>query len=286
MPHHALWFLPIAVTAMLIEALLYRRRLAKPYPWRDSGLSLIIAAGHNLSQLAGRALLGGVYAYAWNHRVFTMPLHGAAGVMGLFLSVEFLYYWEHRLSHTVRWLWATHAVHHSPNELTLATALRLGWTGPFSGGGLLYLPLVLVGVHPLAIFAMLALSLAYQFWLHTQMVPQLRGFDSIFNSPSNHRVHHACNPEYLDKNFGGVLIVFDRLFGTYGAEREIPCRYGLVTPQNSANPLVVAPHEWRRLLRDACRASGWRAVLLTLFGRPTAAAVAAPPNPIPPGISP
>jgi len=230
MRHHAFWFLPIAVAAILIEALLYRRRLGKSYPWKDSGLSLLVAAGHNLSQLAGRALLGGVYAYAWNHRLFTVPLHGALGWAGLFLGVEFLYYWEHRLSHRVRWLWATHAVHHSPQELTLAAALRLGWTGPFSGGGLLYLPLVLLGLHPLAIFAALGLSLVYQFWLHTRMVPRLPGFDRIFNSPSNHRVHHACNPEYLDKNFGGVLMVFDRVFGTYAAEREIPCRYGLLTP--------------------------------------------------------
>ncbi|MDR3415515.1 MAG: sterol desaturase family protein [Nevskia sp.] len=274
---YAVYVLPVAVAAMLFEWLLFRRRTGKAYPWRETGITVAIAAGHQLSKLPARALFAGLYWFCWKHRLLTVPLDTAWGVVTLFLAVEFAYYWEHRLSHTVRWLWATHAVHHSPNELTLSSAFRLGWTGPISGAGLFVLPLVLLGFHPLAIVGALAVNLLYQFWLHTQLVPRLGWFDRIFNSPSNHRVHHASNPEYLDRNFGGVLMVFDRLFGTYAQERaESPCRYGLVHPEHSVNPLAVALGEWHRLLRDATRAGNPRELAHALFGPPQQNAQAAP----------
>lgn len=276
MRSHAVYVLPLAAAAMLLEGLLFRGRLGRAYPWRESGVSLLVAAGHSVSQLLSRVLFAGLYLACWKHRLFTVPLSSAWGLPALFLGVEFFYYWEHRLSHRVRWLWATHAVHHSPNDLALSSAFRLGWTGPLSGSALFFLPLILLGFPPLAIGAALSLNLLYQFWLHTQLVPRLGVFDRLFNSPSNHRVHHACNAEYLDRNFGGVLMLFDHLFGTYAAERvELPCRYGLVLAQTSSNPLHVALHEWRVLLRDAVRAPGPRALLRTLFGPPGGASATA-----------
>jgi sterol desaturase/sphingolipid hydroxylase (fatty acid hydroxylase superfamily) len=169
----------------------------------------------------------------------------------------------------MRWFWASHTVHHSPNELTLAAALRLGWTGKLTGTALFFAPLVWLGFPPQAVVACLALNLLYQFWLHATWIPKLGPLEWVLNTPSHHRVHHGSNPEYLDCNYGGVLIVFDRLFGTCVTEREdLPPRYGLTTPLHSYNPLRVALHGWQDLLRDLFAARGWRARLATLFGPP------------------
>lgn len=163
------------------------------------------------------------------------------------------------------------AGNYSPNEMTFLTAIRLGWTAEISGGFLPFLPLVLFGFHPVGVFVMLAANLIYQFWIHTETVPRLGWLELVLNTPSNHRVHHASNDRYLDRNFGGVLVIFDRLFGTYIAEaKDEPCRYGLTTPLLSTNPVTIAFHEWRNMLRDARRACGWKAKLRMLFGPPGA----------------
>jgi sterol desaturase/sphingolipid hydroxylase (fatty acid hydroxylase superfamily) len=150
-------------------------------------------------------------------------------------------------------------VHHSPNQLTLATSLRLGWTGKITGTALFFSPLVWLGFSPLAVALAVAANLLYQFWLHTTWIPKLGAFEWMFNTPSHHRVHHGSNPEYLDCNYGGVLIVFDRLFGSFVEERaDVPPRYGLTTPLLSYNPLRVAFHEWLNLARDLREARSWR----------------------------
>jgi sterol desaturase/sphingolipid hydroxylase (fatty acid hydroxylase superfamily) len=187
----------------------------------------------------------------------------------LFIGQEFCYYWHHRAAHRVRWFWATHCVHHSPNELTLASALRLGLTGKISGAALFFVPLVWLGYAPVAVLATVGLNLLYQFWLHATWIPKLGPLEWVLNTPSHHRVHHASNPEYLDRNYGGVLIVFDRLFGTFSAEREaVAPRYGLTTPLRSYNPLRIALHGWQALARDLVATRGWRARLRVLFGPP------------------
>ncbi len=176
------------------------------------------------------------------------------------MGQEFCYYWFHRAAHRVRWFWATHAVHHSPNEFNLGIAYRFGWTGRLAGNAVFYVPMIWLGFPPQAVFATLALNLLYQFWLHTEWVPKLGWLEYVLNTPSHHRVHHASNAEYIDRNYGGVLIVFDRLFGTFAAERDdLPCRYGLVTPLMSNNPIRIAFHEWLKMAKDlSARAHGTR----------------------------
>jgi sterol desaturase/sphingolipid hydroxylase (fatty acid hydroxylase superfamily) len=187
----------------------------------------------------------------------------------LFFSLEFAYYWHHRASHEVRWFWATHNVHHSPQKMYLSGAVRLGWTGQISGAFLFYAPLVWLGFHPLAVIGMLLLNLVYQFWLHTELIGSLGWFDRVFNSPSNHRVHHAINPIYLDRNYGGVIVLFDHLFGTYEAERcDEPTRYGLVKQIESHNPFRIAFNEWLGIAKDLSRSRSFREVTGFLFGRP------------------
>jgi sterol desaturase/sphingolipid hydroxylase (fatty acid hydroxylase superfamily) len=171
----------------------------------------------------------------------------------------------------VRWLWASHAVHHSPNQLNLSAAYRFGWTGRLVGSTIFFVPMIWFGFPPRAVFITLALNLLYQFWLHTGWVPKLGPLELVLNTPSHHRVHHATNPEYIDKNYGGVLIVFDRLFGTFAAERDgVAIRYGLVEPLHSYNPVWIAIHAWVALGRDLWRATSWPERARVLFGPPLA----------------
>jgi sterol desaturase/sphingolipid hydroxylase (fatty acid hydroxylase superfamily) len=198
----------------------------------------------------------------------TIPLNGFASFAVLFLGQEFCYYWYHRAAHRVRWFWAAHAVHHSPNEFNLGIAYRFGWTGRLAGNAVFLVPMIWLGFPPKAVFAALALNLLYQFWLHTEWVPKLGWLEYVLNTPSHHRVH-ASNADYIDKNYGGVLIVFDRLFGTFAAERnDLPCRYGLVVPLISHNPIGIAFHEWLKIATDLQGARSWREAIGYLFGPP------------------
>ena len=261
--------------AATLEGLVRQFVLHQAYDWRAYAASLGDAAGRRLVDGLGLSIATPVLLWAHAHRLGDMPLDTAAQWLLLFIGHELLYYAYHRCAHRVRWFWATHAVHHSPNELTLAAALRLGWTGKLSGTVLFFVPLVWLGFAPLAVFATLAVNLLYQFWLHTTWIPKLGPLEWVFNTPSHHRVHHASNPEYLDCNYGGVLIVFDRLFGSFVAEHDdIVPRYGLTTPLHSHNPFVIALHEWARLAQDLRAARSAADLGRALFAPPAARAPA------------
>lgn len=259
--------IPIFLSLVVIEALWLKRSRKVAYDWRASAASLVIGLGQNISGLLTAGVFAGVYLWAWQHHLYNIPLKKAWAIALLFLGVEFLYYWQHRISHGCRWFWASHAVHHSSTQFNLSASYRLGWTVGISGVLLIYLPLVWIGFPPPAVFAMLGLNLAYQFWLHTELVPKLGWFEWAFNTPSHHRVHHGTNVDYLDRNYGGVLIVFDRLFGTYATETE-PSRYGLVKPLVSHNPVYIAFHEWLHLWQDVHKARRWRDGFGIVFGPP------------------
>jgi len=215
------------------------------------------------------SLAAPAYDFAQAHRLFTIPLDTAVAVFVLLIGQDFCYYWFHRCSHRIRWFWATHAVHHSSNDLNFAAAYRFGWTGRLTGTAIFYVPLVWLGFDPRPVAIASALNLLYQFWLHTDWIPKLGWLEYVLNTPSHHRVHHAANPEYLDRNYGGVFIIFDRIFGTFVAERDdLPCRYGLVHPLLSNNPVVIAFHEWVALARDVWNARSWRDRWFYIFGPP------------------
>jgi sterol desaturase/sphingolipid hydroxylase (fatty acid hydroxylase superfamily) len=160
-------------------------------------------------------------------------------------------------------------VHHSSNELTLSAAYRIGWLQHLTGATVFFAPLVWLGFRPEVVAMALSLNLLYQFWLHTTWIPRLGWLEWILNTPSAHRVHHAANIEYLDANYGGVLIIFDRFFGTYRPERsDLPCRFGLVTPQTSHNVLRVEFDPWIACVHDLRQAHSLREVLGYLFAPP------------------
>lgn len=265
--------LPVVVGASLIEALVLSwrgRRTAERYDWRATGVSLLDLFGRIAVQIfLPLSIAAPLIALASQHRLGDIAVDGAGAIFALFIGQEFCYYWFHRAAHRVRWFWCNHAVHHSPNQLNLSAAYRIGIFSRLSGTAAFYTPLVWIGFPPALVFAMLQLNLLYQFWIHATWIPKLGWLEGILNTPSAHRVHHAANLDYLDANYGGVLLVFDRLFGTYRAERdEVPCRYGLVTPMTGYNPLRIELYQWGLLLRDLWRARSLRAVAGHLFGPP------------------
>jgi sterol desaturase/sphingolipid hydroxylase (fatty acid hydroxylase superfamily) len=271
-----LGLLAVVIGAATLEGLVQTFVRRQPYDWRAYAASLCDAVGRRAVDALGLSIAAPVLAWAHAHRLQTLALSTPEAFALLFIGQEFVYYWYHRAAHRVRWFWATHSVHHSPNELTLAAALRLGWTGKLSGNAVFLTPLVWLGFPPAAVIATLGANLLYQFWLHAPWMPRLGPLEWVLNTPTHHKVHHASNAEYLDCNYGGVLIVFDRWFGTFVDLRDdVPPRYGLTTPLVSHNPLRIALHGWIALAQDLRAARGARACLRVLFGPPAAAN---PPN--------
>ena len=251
--------LPTVVLASLAEAIVLAR--IRSYDWRASAVSLFDLFARVAVQIfLPLSIATPLIALAYRHRIGHVELDGWAPIAALFIGQEFCYYWFHRAAHRVRWFWCNHAVHHSANELNLSAAYRIGVLSRASGSAVFYAPLIWLGFDPRVVFAMLSLNLLYQFWIHATWIPKLGWLELVLNTPSAHRVHHAANLEYLDANYGGVLIVFDRLFGTYIAERdELPCRYGLVVPMTGYNPLRIELFQWRALVRDLLAARSVRA---------------------------
>jgi sterol desaturase/sphingolipid hydroxylase (fatty acid hydroxylase superfamily) len=262
--------LPLVLTAALVEGVWLSRSRPQGYDWKASACSLADLAGRQLLRFVPLAVIAPWMAWTWEHRLFTQSLDNVGSILLLFFGLEFFYYWYHRFSHTTRWFWAGHSPHHSPNQLNLSAAYRLGWLGRLTGSTLFFTPLVLLGFTPTVVLTSLVLNLLYQFWLHADWFPRLGWLEGIFNTPSNHRVHHARNPEYLDANFGGVLVVFDRLFGTYIPERDdVPCDYGTITPAvSSRNPFVLNFSPWIGLFKDLRTARSPREVWMYTFGPP------------------
>ena len=244
-----------------------RRKLAI-YQWRDSLANMILAAMHQagdaLSLLLLLPLFYWLHQFAWLDLPFT-----ALNLLLLFVLQDFLYYWFHRASHRVRWLWASHVAHHSSRLMNFSTAFRQSLTYPLSGMWLFWVPLVLLGFDPKLVLAVVAINLGFQFFVHTRWGKHWGWLGYVLNTPAWHRVHHACNDVYIDKNFAGVLVIWDRLFGSFEPEHDaIPCRFGITEDFESVNPLTITFHEWRRMLTAARDASGVRAKMQVLFGPP------------------
>ncbi|MFO0635542.1 MAG: sterol desaturase family protein [Nannocystaceae bacterium] len=256
----------LALALVVAEATASARLRLHRYDLGDSLANLAMAAGGLLSGAAGRAAALPISVALWSWRVLELPRTWWVFAL-LVVAHDLCYYAFHRTSHRVRVFWAAHVAHHSSAHYNFTTALRRSWTTPWTGMPFWW-PLPLLGFDPLWILAAHSLSLAYQFLLHTEFVGQLGPLEWILNTPSHHRVHHGCEPDHVDKNFGGIFIVWDRLLGTFAPERARP-RYGLVHPLASHRPWVIAFHEWVALLR-ACARPGlrWRQRIALVFARP------------------
>ncbi len=260
---------PVFIALIAGEAAYYRFVLHRDYGWRQTLSNVVVALGRLATEGALAAIVLAVYFAAYSLRPFDIPMDRWESWVALFFAIDFAYYWLHRASHEIRWMWAQHAVHHSAQQITLSVAYRLGWTNLVAGPWLFLVPVCWIGFDPLSVVLMFAANLIYQFWLHTEAVPKLGILEYVFNTPAHHRVHHAVNPECLDRNHGGVLIIWDRLFGTYAEEHAgTELRYGLVKQIDTLNPLKIVFSEWVALFQDLRSARSLDDAIGYAFGKP------------------
>ncbi len=251
-PDVLLWAIPVFVACIGIELLwLKRHPIKNAYTLKDAATSLSMGIGMSLSNIFLGFISLAILLWVWQFRFF--DLGTSLGIVLLAVLIyDFVFYVKHWLGHKSRWFWAAHVVHHSSEHYNLTTALRQPWTNHFTGIVLLNIPMVLLGFHPLLVFFVGGVNLLYQFWFHTETIDKMpRWYEFIFNTPSHHRVHHGRNPRYLDANYAGILIIWDRIFGTFVPETENDkADYGIVVPLKSHNPLIVAFHEYAAIFKD------------------------------------
>jgi sterol desaturase/sphingolipid hydroxylase (fatty acid hydroxylase superfamily) len=266
------WALPtIYTTAIAAEAgLAHRGLLRARYQWRDTLANIAMGWGNFAIGVLMAAVVVAGLTVAYEHRAWDIPASSPWSWAAIFFLDDFIYYWYHRLAHEHRLWWAAHVNHHSSELYNLSTAVRQSWTGLLVGTWLPWVPLALLGFPPWMILMQQTVNLFYQFWIHTEAVDRMPAwFEAVFNTPSHHRVHHAANPRYLDRNYAGILIVWDRLFGTFVAESvHEPVRYGIVKNIHTSNPLRIAMHEWQSIGRDLRAARSVREVLGVTLGPP------------------
>ena len=237
------------------------------YEIKDTAASLTMGIGNVLVGVATKAIAFAAFTAVHRFALFKIGYQWWAWLL-LFAGDDFTYYWFHRTSHQCRLFWASHVVHHSSQRYNLGTALRQTWTGGFMTF-IFWLWLPLIGFAPVMVLTMQAVSLLYQFWIHTELIRSMGPAEVVLNTPSHHRVHHASNARYIDRNHAGTLIVWDRLFGTFEPEdlNERPV-YGLTKNINTYNPVRIAFHEWQDIWDDLRHAKSWREKFACVFAGP------------------
>ncbi|MGK8708796.1 sterol desaturase family protein [Metapseudomonas otitidis] len=256
--NYVLYAVPVFFLLISLELLADRWRGVRTYRTADAINSLSAGVLSTTCGLLTKTVGVLTYTLAWQHLGLLAPDPASPWTwVAAFVFYDFCYYWNHRLGHERNVLWAAHSVHHQSEEYNLSTALRQTSTG-FIFGWIFYLPVALAGIPPLVFLTVAAMNLLYQFWVHTRHVPKLGPLEWVFITPSNHRVHHAQNPVYMDRNYGGVFILWDRLFGTFQEELdEEPVVFGVTTPLASWNPLWANLQFYAQLWQDAVRARSW-----------------------------
>ena len=260
---------PVFLLLIALEFWVGLRRGRNTYRLNDALNSIGLGVMSQVTGVFGKLLRIGIYTAVFSVvALWQLPTDAAwVWVAGL-VFYDFCYYWHHRFGHTVALFWAAHVVHHQSEDYNLSTALRQTSSG-WIAGWLFYLPMAVLGFPPLVFGVVALVDLLYQYWVHTQQIGKLGWFDRWFCAPSNHRVHHAVNDKYLDKNYGGIFIVWDRLFGTYAEEDDAePCVYGTRGPLRSWNPLWANLHNYADMARDTWRARRWADKLRVWFMHP------------------
>lgn len=263
LPQPTTWAIPFFIITIIIEWWWSKRNARIKYETKDAITSLAMGSGSVVSGIIFGSMIfafaGWIYQYRiwdisldWSNALWLIPL--------IFVMDDLAYYWFHRTAHRVRWFWAAHVNHHSSQHYNLTTALRQTWTGFFALSFLFRMPLFLIGFPPALIFFLAGLNLIYQYWIHTEAIDKMpRWFEAVMNTPSHHRVHHATNARYLDRNYAGVFIIWDRMFGTFEPEtHDEKIQYGIVKNLETHNIFKVAFHEWAGIAHDVWAAPTWR----------------------------
>jgi sterol desaturase/sphingolipid hydroxylase (fatty acid hydroxylase superfamily) len=242
--------IPVFIALIIIEVVINAKKNLNLYKVKDSAASITMGLGSVVIGLLTKTFAFFVFIWIYQFRLFEIP--NTWWMWGiLLLADDVTFYWYHRLAHQIRFFWAAHVQHHSSEHMNFSVALRQSWGEPFIKF-LFWIWLPFIGFNPVYILIMQAISLVYQFFPHTKLVGKLGPIEWIFNTPSHHRVHHATQVQYLDKNHAGILIIWDRIFGTFQKEIESPT-YGLTININSFSPLKIASHEYISLWQDMRR---------------------------------
>jgi len=260
--------IPGFISLIIIEVIFAVKTQRELYGAKDAATSIALGLGNLFTGLLTNTLIIFVFSFIYQYSLFTIPYNVWWAWAFCFFADDFSYYWFHRTAHSVRWFWASHVVHHSSERYNLAAALRQTWTGNITGAFLFWTWMPFIGFHPGMVMFMQAISLLYQFWIHTEVINKMpRWYEFIFNTPSHHRVHHGSDVLYLDKNHAGSLIIWDRMFGTFQKEEYRP-KYGLTKNVNTFNPVYVAFHEWANIVKDMRKAKTWKDAWNYLFNSP------------------
>lgn len=260
--------IPVFILLIFVEVYILRLEHKPMYDKLDAWASIGMGVGSAVINVVTKTSAFILYMFLYQFRIFDLGTAWWVWIL-LFFADDLSFYVHHRMCHEVRIFWAAHVNHHSSQEYNLAVALRQSW-GELFHKYIWWIWLPLVGFHPLMILTVMTISLIYQFWLHTQTINRFpRVFEFFFNTPSHHRVHHGSNVRYLDRNHAGVLIIWDRMFGTFQEEMpEEPVKYGITTNIHTYNPFVIATHEYGNLIRDVRNAPSFKAKLGYIFKPP------------------
>jgi sterol desaturase/sphingolipid hydroxylase (fatty acid hydroxylase superfamily) len=269
-PNIILWAAPIMFFLVFVEwgISIYQKR--DSYNTKDFLAASIIGLVNVGISAAIKILTLGVAIFCYNISPFQIPATWWSFVL-CFVGIDFARYWAHRVSHENRFWWATHITHHNSSKYNLSVSFRLGWTQHIKI--IFFVPVMLLGFDPFVFFICHQIAVLYQFWIHTEYITKLpRAIEYIFTTPSHHRVHHASDAHYLDKNYGSTFIIWDRMFGTFMPEKDRPT-YGITKPVKSYNPIYLNFHEWSDILSDLKQAESFKEGWQIVFGKPGAAVI-------------
>lgn len=266
LPNFIVYAVPVMVSLVLLEwgLTLYKKR--NYYDGKD----VLAASAIGIGNIIVSAMIKGLtFAFAiifFNLVPWSVPPTWWSYILCL-LGLDFCRYWAHRIAHENRFWWATHVTHHSSEKYNWSVSFRLGWTQHIKI--VFFIPAMMMGFDPFVFFICHQIEVLYQFWIHTEYIRKLpKPIEFIFTTPSHHRVHHAINEKYIDKNYGSTFIIWDRMFGTFQPEEE-QADYGITKPVNSYNPVFLVFHEWMDIFRDIFKAKSWKEAYIYAFARPS-----------------
>lgn len=266
LPNIILYAAPVMIALVGFEWYLSYKDKKDFYDGKDTLAALVIGLINVGMSAAIKVVTFGIILFAYNFVPWSIPMTWWSFVLCLFW-LDFWRYWAHRIAHENRFWWATHVTHHNSEKYNWSVSFRLSWTQHIKI--VFFIPVALAGFHPVVFFIVHQLAVLYQFWIHTEYIVKLpRPIEYFFTTPSHHRVHHATNEKYLDKNYGSTFIIWDRMFGTFQPEEERPS-YGLTTQVKSYNPITLNFHEWSDIVRDVRRSRSLKEAYVMIFGRPS-----------------
>jgi len=267
LPQLILWAVPVMLGLVVLEIILTNRKKIFNYKIKDLSASIGIGVGNLIVSAILRTISIVAILYCYKLAPYKIPAEYAwVSFLPCLIFLDLSRYWAHRLAHERRFLWATHVTHHSSENYTFAVSFRLSWTQHIKL--IFMLPVALMGFHPIIFGIAHQIEVLYQFWIHTELIRKLpKPIEYIFTTPSHHRVHHARNDKYIDKNYGSTFIFWDRIFGTFQAEEE-QADYGIKKPVNTYNPVTLVFHEWVDIFKDMWKEPTVKGKLRAFFGRP------------------